>query len=152
MKSNWVALVLVGFAASMAACAVGVDPTEGGDVGTSSQAVKPPKECPQIMVKCLEGYYLKKLPNCSAICVPDQGFECDRMTDCGPIYCLTTPCPQPVCKGHACVLPEMNGPDLGDKCGNTVCKAGVPCCNSSCGICGEVCIQIACTPSDPMVF
>jgi hypothetical protein len=152
MKSNWIATVVLGFAASLAACAVGVDPTESSDVDTTSQAVKPPRACPEIMLKCLEGHYAKKLPNCSAICVPDQGFECNQTEDCGSIYCFTTPCPQPVCKGHACVLPDMHGPAMGEKCGNTVCKEGVPCCNSSCGICAEACIQMVCAPGEPLVF
>lgn len=152
MKCNWMAAVLVGFAATLAACAMGVEPSDSAEFETSSQAVKPPKACPEILVKCPSGRHLKKLPSCNVICVPDQGFECDVDADCPGIYCFTTPCPQPVCKGHACVLPGMQGPEQGEACGNTVCGAGVPCCNASCGICGEVCIQLACDPTQPVVY
>ncbi len=32
----------------------------------------------------------------------------------------------------------------GVTCGQTTCPEGVPCCNPSCGICGEICTQEFC--------
>jgi hypothetical protein len=60
-------------------------------------------------------------------CVDDPNDDCDpdRGADCGGI----------------CVPSEGPG---GVTCGQTTCPPGVPCCNPSCGICGESCIQIEC--------
>lgn len=131
-------------------CVAGVgDPHE--DVGVAQDEARPPQICPAIEILCIEGYKPKQLPSCNQICVPDHGFECTTDNDCGAIYCITTPCPQPVCRGHQCVLATDPPGGGGQTCGGTVCGANMYCCNASCGICapdGGVCIQIVC--SDPI--
>ena len=63
-------------------------------------------------------------------CVDDPNDDCDPMIsgrDCGGI----------------CVPSKESG---GVTCGQTTCPEGEPCCNPSCGICGEVCTQQFCGP------
>lgn len=140
--------VLSGLPALFAlACAANAGPgTEDETVGASGETLAPPKACPAIAILCIEGYRAKQLPNCDQICVPDKGWECSTDEDCGAIYCITTPCPQPECRGHQCVMGKSH-PTPGEQCGDSVCGAGMYCCNSSCGICapdGGYCIQMAC--------
>jgi len=153
-------LVMASLLATLVGCAMPIDDGSDESVGEASDAVKT-EICPAIAILCIEGYKPKKLPQCNQMCIPDnqQGWECNSDKDCGPIYCVTTPCPQPVCQGHKCKLPNANGnngngggppPGVGKACGENVCTADEYCCNESCGICapeGGFCIQIACSPS-----
>lgn len=149
-----IVVATLGLAVLASGCAGG---PEDGQYGQAQQAVKP-KACPAIAILCMEGYQVKQLPNCNQICVPEQqDHECVKDSDCGPIYCFTTPCEQPVCRGHNCVMPVDQGNNGGgngggngqggEPCGDGVCGAGSYCCNTSCGICAPLdgaCIQIAC--------
>ncbi|NIR60461.1 MAG: hypothetical protein GWO02_13580 [Gammaproteobacteria bacterium] len=146
MRSIKTMLLCVGVMV-LGACAA-----ETGDVGSSSAEARN-QICPAIAILCAPGYRVKQLANCDQICVPDNGqqHECETDLDCGAIYCITTPCPQPVCRGHQCVLPNAppsNEPGgVAEPCGDITCGQGSYCCNSSCGICapdGGACIQIAC--------
>lgn len=131
---------------------LGACAAETGEVGGSSAELS--RICPAIMILCAPGYQVKQLPNCDQICVPaDAGGpqrECNSDRDCGPIYCITSPCEQPVCRGHQCVLPPSTpgpSPGAGEPCGDVTCGAQSYCCNASCGICAPLdgaCIQIAC--------
>ena len=137
-------------AITMAGCAAEV----GDPLGSHSDALgSPPRVCPAIAILCAPGYQPKSLPNCNQICVPTQGLECETDLDCGPIYCVTTPCEQPICRGHQCVVPNYPDPPAGgEPCGDTVCGANSYCCNASCGICAPLdgaCIQIACIDEEP---
>lgn len=142
--------ILVGVGAlALFGCAV--EAGGGESVGVAQGEIgAPPKVCPAIAIMCAPGYMPKSLPNCHQICVPNQGFECTTDMDCGQIYCFTEPCPQPVCRGHECVLPQSKsdrGPETGVPCGDTTCAPGDYCCNDSCGICAPpdgVCIQLVC--------
>jgi hypothetical protein len=146
---NRIACVLVGFGIALGGCAVGIEGEEGEDLGLSADALKDPRMCPMVMtVKCPEGYRNKQLQNCNQLCVPDNGPECREDADCGAIYCVTYPCPQPVCDKHQCVVPTTPPETGGDQCGNNVCAPTDYCCNSSCGICAPpdgMCIMLACT-------
>ena len=137
---SWIAVLALG-------CAVGVEGEEyDEDLGEASDGLA--KICPAISILCVEGYSPKQLPNCNQICVPDHGFECTTDADCGAIACITTPCDQPVCRGHKCVLPTNPPPEApGEPCGDVSCGAGMYCCNASCSICAPLdgaCIQLAC--------
>ncbi|MBI4955404.1 MAG: hypothetical protein HY908_25500 [Myxococcales bacterium] len=148
--SKRMAFVMVGVGIALAGCAVGPTVEDEEAVALAVQALgHQPDVCPMLLIKCPEGDRLKQLPNCNAICVPDQGFECGGDDDCGGIFCITTPCPQPVCRGHECVLPHTppSHDSGGEPCGDNVCAAGDYCCNASCGICAPpdgFCIQMAC--------
>lgn len=123
-----------------------LEPVDEEEISVAEQEVKPPKACPAILILCIEGYHPKTVGDCNQICVPDQGWECSTDADCGAIYCITTPCPQPVCRGHQCTIPNTP-PSAGQVCGNIHCGKNQYCCNASCGICAPLdggCIQIAC--------
>ncbi|MBI4699858.1 MAG: hypothetical protein HY744_01605 [Deltaproteobacteria bacterium] len=147
-------LLLIGGLASAAGCALAVESDGSEQMGEAADAIQP-RLCPEIAIMCVDGYRVKQLPNCNQICVPDEGFECSIDKDCGSIYCITTPCDQPVCRGHQCVIaanPPAHGPGNGQggkPCGDSVCGGSMYCCNASCGICAPldgVCIMMACLP------
>ncbi len=121
-------------------------------IGESSEELNHPHHvCPEIAILCSEGYEPKQLANCNQICVPDQGPECITDDDCGAVYCITSPCEQPVCHGGQCVTGAHPEPAGGERCGDKRCGATTYCCNASCGICaplGGACIQIACSTSN----
>jgi hypothetical protein len=104
------------------------DPEQGGaDCGGLC-------ECNSIGL-CIDGYRWDSSPN---VC------------DCVPTYdpCIAALCPT----GTNCI--SVSGepvcvplPPEGEPCGDTMCDAGMVCCNASCGICTPpdgACIQIAC--------
>jgi hypothetical protein len=126
-------------------CAGGVE-----EVGTSEESLKP-RVCPAIAILCIEGYHAKQLPNCNQVCVPDnKTWECNADADCGTIYCITTPCYQPECVGHKCVAGHEEPGGGMTPCGNTVCGAGLYCCDAYCGTCapeGYGCIQGCASPA-----
>ncbi|KAK3900508.1 hypothetical protein C8A05DRAFT_35849 [Staphylotrichum tortipilum] len=74
----------------------------------------------------------------------DVASGANGITPCATVKCTSnTTCK--VIDGKAqCV------PILGVKCGNTVCEAGLTCCNPSCGMCvkpGMMCTQQVCEPT-----
>jgi hypothetical protein len=100
----------------------------------------------------------------------NDGNTCQRDSDCHPIYCFTTPCPQPVCIDNTCTMigttssspspSSSKEDDLNDKeelCGSILCQDDEYCCNPSCSICAPketgACIQTYCdstpTTTDP---
>ena len=138
-------------AGALGSCAE-VQLSESVTSDTLEDKSRPPRICPAIAIRCFAGYVPKRLPNCNQICVPDvpaHERECTDDTDCGPIYCVTTPCEQPVCRGHQCVVPRHVPDQGGEPCGDNHCRGSSYCCNESCGICapeGGACLQIACSP------
>ena len=89
------------------------------------------------------------LPTCVA-----NPVRCDSAADCqdGQVCAEGTWCPacvygDPPCRVACQITNVCQAPPAGEPCGNTVCGAGLVCCNASCGMCAgpdEACIQIAC--------
>jgi hypothetical protein len=140
------ALLLVAVACSATACALAVD--EESEAGTWQAELHDATDCAPVKLMCPAGYKIKELPSCNLVCVPLQGSECHEDADCGPIYCVTSPCVQPICRGRLCVEPKSKPSDGGGpRCGDGHCGHGEICCNDSCGICSPpdgVCIQTVC--------
>ncbi len=99
----------------------------------------------------------RKRGQCISTCAKAKGGGTPPVPEfCGGFGNL--PCPE----GFTCVDdprddcdPERGGRDCGGicvptggtggvTCGQTTCPEGVPCCNPSCGICGESCTQEFC--------
>lgn len=98
--------------------------------------------------------------DCGGICECNAIGLCvgDAVWDSSPDVCACVeydPCIATLCPvgtlcvsegGEAMCVPHDAGP-VSESCGDTVCEAGLVCCNASCGICtepGGACIQIAC--------
>lgn len=68
----------------------------------------------------------------------------DTITPCATVKCTSTTTCQVIDGRAQCV------PIEGEKCGSTICAAGLTCCNASCGTCtkpGVMCTQQACLPA-----
>jgi hypothetical protein len=117
--------------------------------GGSSQSCTFDADCPPI--QCLIA------PCPAAVCTDGTcgieenppSPECVMDSDCPPISCFTTPCEQHVCNEGLCGPPSTRGVDQvesGIPCGPTICTNGEPCCNESCGYCGQLCTEEFCMP------
>ena len=122
-----------------------------GGVSLNSQPCKVDSDCP--LIQCL-------IAPCPANVCTDgtcgieenpPNPECVQDSDCPPITCFTAPCEQHVCNEGLCGPASNDGRDdqigAGIPCGPSLCTNGDPCCNESCGYCGQMCSEEYCEPA-----
>lgn len=80
---------------------------DGEPVSEVGEELRRTKACIESPMPCAPGYHVKQLPACHQVCVKDNGYECNKASDCGVVTCIDPPCRELVCRRHECVVADQ---------------------------------------------